>query len=242
MIPKIDLPTYDLTIPSNGKTITIRPFLVKEEKLLLIALETKEDSDIINTTKQIIRNCIIDGDVDIDKLPFFDVDYLFIALRAKSVGDSIEVKFTCNNYLGDGSVCGEVFPATIDIANCKVIKNESISPDVVINDKFRVKMKYPTYTVMKSIMDNDNILDKKIRIIAGSIDYIQEKDKIYSASKDVTKEELIAFIEGLTQEQFKRLETFVDNFPYFIVTSKQTCPKCGYDHELEYREFTSFFV
>lgn len=240
-LPSITLPTYELTIPSNGKKITIRPFLVKEEKLLLMALESQEDIDIINTTKQIIKNCIVDGDdVDIDKLPFFDVDYLFIALRAKSVGESIEVKFTCNNY-HNGNVCGEVFPANIDIANCKIIKNEKLDPSIPVNAQFKVKMKYPNYTVMKSIMDNDNVLNKKIRIIAGSIDYIQDRDKVYT-SKDVTKEELNAFVEGLTQEQYKRLEEWVDNFPYFVVTSQAKCPKCGYDHELEYREFTSFFV
>lgn len=240
MLPTIDVPTYELKIPSTGALIKIRPFLVKEEKLLLIALESKDDNEIINTTKQIIKNCIVEGDVNIDKLPFFDIDYLFIALRAKSVGESIDIKFTCNNFF-NGQKCGATFPAKIDVSNCKIVKDESLSPDVMINGQVKIKMKYPNYSTMKTIMDNDNNLNKKIKIIVGSIDYIQQKDQIHS-SKDLTKEEMTAFVEGLTQEQYKRLEQWVDNFPSFVVTTEAVCGKCGFHHHLEYKEFTSFFV
>lgn len=240
MLPRIEQPTYEIKIPSTGKPITIRPFLVKEEKLLLMALQSNDDRDIINTTKQVIRNCIIDDDIDVDKLPFFDIDYLFIALRAKSVGESIEIKFTCNNRV-DGERCGHVFPARIDVSNCKVIKDESISNEITLSGGMKIKMKYPSYAVMKTIMDDETVMNKKIRIVVGSIDYIQDKDKVYSA-KDVSKEELTTFVESLTQEQFKKLETFVDSFPSFVVTTEAKCDKCGFDHRLEYRDFSSFFV
>ena len=107
-LPKIDVPTYDVTLPSSGKEIRIRPFLVKEEKLLLMAVESKDSENIIKTTKQVINNCIVSGDIDLDKIPFFDVDYLFIALRAKSIGEKIEVNYRCNNNVG-GQPCNGVF-------------------------------------------------------------------------------------------------------------------------------------
>lgn len=240
MLPRIEQPTYEIKIPSTGKLITIRPFLVKEEKLLLMALQSNDERDIINTTKQVIRNCIIDDEVDVDKLPFFDIDYLFIALRAKSVGESIEIKFTCNNRV-EGERCGHVFPARIDVSNCKVIKDESISNEITLSGGMKVKMKYPSYAVMKTILDDEASMNKKIKIIVGSIDYIQDKDKVYSA-KDVSKDELTSFVEGLTQEQFRKLEVFVDSFPSFVVTTEAKCDKCGFDHRLEYRDFSSFFV
>lgn len=239
-LPKLDLPLHKLKIPSSGKEIIVRPFLVREEKLLLIAQESGIEADIINTTKQVINNCIVGDNVRIDTLPFFDVDYLFIALRAKSVGESIDIKYRCNNIVGEEE-CGNIFPAKIDISNCKVIKNESISNEINVSGTIKVKMKYPTYSIMKNIMDNDNIINKKIQVVVGSIDYIKEKEKIYGP-KDVTREELVQFIEGLTQEQFKKFEIFVDNFPTFVITSEAVCDKCGFKHHLEYKDFTSFFL
>jgi hypothetical protein len=241
MIPKIDLPIYELKLPSTGKAVKVRPFIVKEEKLLLIAAESNDNTEIIETTKQVINNCLVGDNVNIETLPFFDVDYLFIALRAKSVGEAIDIKFTCNNVLPDGNPCGANFPAKIDIANCKVIKNNSIKPEIYMPNDTMVKMKYPNYTTMKLIMGNSLIINKKINIIVGSIDLIKQKDKIYT-NKDLSKEELIQFVEGLTQEHFKKLEEFVDNFPSFVITTKAKCSKCQFKHELEYREFTSFFV
>jgi hypothetical protein len=239
-LPKIDLPLYDLKLPSSGKIVTVRPFLVKEEKLLLMAVESQDEREIINVTKQVINNCLINSDIDIDKLPFFDVDYLFIALRAKSVGEDIEVKFSCNNIHEDKR-CGFVFPAKIDISNCKIVKNDNIPSSINIGKGYIVKMKYPNYTTMRVLLEDGMDAEKKIYLIAECIDSIVTGDTVYT-TKDKTKEEMVEFVEGLTQQQFNLLETFVDNFPTFVVTSKAKCSKCGFDHELEYREFTSFFV
>lgn len=240
MLPVLDLPTYDLKIPSNSQYVKIRPFTVKEEKILLMAAESNDGNEVINTTRQIVKNCIVSEDVDIDKLPFFDVDYLFIALRAKSVGESIEVKFTCNNVV-DGNACKNIFPAKIDISNCKIIKNESVPKDIELGRGVRVKMKYPGYSIMKTLVETDRDIDKKVYIIANSIEQIQDKDKIYTL-KDITPDEMVKFVEGLTREQFDKLENFVNNFPTFVVTAEADCPKCGFHHNLEYKEFVSFFV
>lgn len=238
-LPKIDVPIYDVTLPSDGKTIKIRPFLVKEEKLLLMAVESKDNENIIKTTKQVINNCIVSGDVDVEKLPFFDIDYLFIALRAKSIGEKIEMSYTCNNTTPEGR-CGGVFQADIDVSKCKISKNENIGMDVKVSDKISIRMKYPTYSIMKAIMGNETILEKKIRVIMNCVDRILSGDKVYT-TKDFSKEELKAFIEDLTQDQYKHLEEFVDNLPSFYIESEAKCPKCGHVHTIKYTDFTSFF-
>lgn len=239
-LPKIDVPTYDIRLPSNDKTVKIRPFLVKEEKLLLMAVESKDNENIIKTTKQVINNCIVAGDVDVEKLPFFDVDYLFIALRAKSVGEKIEMSYTCNNTIPESGRCGGVFQADIDISHCRIDKNEDVSMDVNLSGTLFVKMKYPTYSIMKAITGNETILEKKISIIMSCVDRIVNGDKVYT-NKDFTKEELRGFIEDLTNEQYKKLEEFVDNLPTFYIESKGLCPKCQYEHNIKYTDFTRFF-
>lgn len=239
-IPEITLPTYKVKLPSSGKEVTIRPFTVKEEKLLLMALQSQDERDIINTTKQVITNCLVNGDIKVDSLPFFDVDYLFIALRGKSVGETVDVSFKCNNTV-DGNTCGNIFDTKIDIANVKMIKDDTIDPKIKVSPTILVKMRYPNYQDMKIIMDSDTELNKKIHMIVASIEYIQEKEKVYTL-KDMTRDELYKFVEGLTQDQFKKLEYFVDNLPTFVVTANAKCKKCGFNHSLEYNDFTSFFV
>jgi len=238
-LPKIDVPVYDITLPSNGNTIKIRPFLVKEEKLLLMAIESGDNENIIKTTKQVINNCIVSGDIDVEKMPFFDVDYLFIALRAKSIGEKIETSYICNNVV-DEQKCGGIFQTDIDISNCVIEKNNDITMDIVLSGNISMKMKYPTYSIMKMITGNESNFEKKIRIIASCVERIVNGDKIYS-SKDFTKEELIDFINGLTHEQYKKLETFVDNLPSFAIESGGVCPKCGFEHKVKYTDFTRFF-
>lgn len=238
-LPKIDVPIYDVSLPSNGKTIKIRPFLVKEEKLLLMAVESKDTENIIKTTKQVINNCIVVGDIDVEKLPFFDIDYLFIALRAKSIGEKIEMSYTCNNDTPQGK-CGGIFQADIDISNCIIDKNDDIKLDIKLTNTLTVRMKYPTYSIMKMITGNETVLDKKIRIICSCVERIVNGDKIYT-TKDFSKSELKAFVEGLIQEQYKKLEEFVDNLPTFYIASKSVCPKCQYEHNIKYTDFTRFF-
>lgn len=240
MIPENILPTYEVTLPSSGKRINVRPFIVGEEKLLFIALESNDDKEIIRTTQQVISSCILDKGVKLDDLPFFDLDYLFIFLRAKSVGETIPVKFTCNAMTSTGK-CGNIFDANIDALSYKLVKNDEIKPKIAITDNVTIVMKYPSYAAMKEIVEKETVLSKKIRLIAASIKCIQEGEKVLT-DKDYTKKELIGFIESLRQEQFKKLEQYVDNFPSFVFTSKAKCEKCGYDHSLEYTDFPSFFA
>jgi hypothetical protein len=241
MLPKIEYPTYELTIPSTGKTVMVRPFLVKEEKILLMAAASDDDMEIVNTTKQIIQNCILNNDVDVEKLPFFDIDYLFIALRAKSIGEKIDMRFTCNNVIGEQKeVCNHVFIAPVDIAKARIVKDDTISMTVPITDKITIKLKYPTYSVMRMIKDEDGTMERKIKVLINCIDQIVNRDIVTSA-KDYSKDELRTFIESFTEEQFTKLSEFVENFPSFVVDLDAECGKCGFNHHIEYTDYASFF-
>lgn len=240
MLPKIDLPTYELKLPSNGKEVRFRPFLVKEEKLLLMAAKSDDANEIIKTTKQVIGNCLLDSDINLDTLPFFDVDCLFIAMRAKSVGESIEVNYVCQSIGEDGLPCQSKFPVKIDVSNVQVEKNDSIKPEIRFNDNLIFYMKYPSYSIIKILNDNDDSFEKKTKIIMASIDKIFSKDQYYS-TKDFSTEELQNFIENLTQEQFDKLSEFTSNFPSFYVKAEGKCLKCGKDHDVRYKDFVRFF-
>lgn len=240
-LPTPPVPEYTLKIPSTGQPIKVRPFLVGEERLLLMALESDDPNTIIDTTKQIIKRCIIDEDVkiDVDKLPFFDVDYLFIALRAKSVGEDINITYTCNAD-HEGGRCNATFPAKIDISNVRIKKEEI--PDIVeVPGNIKIKLKYPNYSQVKAIYDGPDNISKKIKLIVASIEYVLNGSKMVTL-KDVTEAELTTFVESLTQESFRQLENWVDNFPSFVVESTATCSKCGTSYNLEYKDFDSFFV
>ena len=238
-LPKIDLPTYDLTVPSTGKTIKVRPFTVKEEKLLLMALESKSDSDIVSTIKQVINNCMLDGEIPVEKMPFFDIDYIFVFLRAKSIGETVQVKLTCNNIV-DGKECGNSFPAEMNISNVTLEKDEDINDDIRLTARSGVKMKYPDYSIMRHIESLPEI-EKKTEIIIASIDYIYDDKGMYKHT-DYTKDELKEFIEGLTEESYGKLENYIDNFPAVAAQLEAKCTKCGFEHKVRYTEFFDFFM
>lgn len=242
MIPiKIDLPTYDLRLPSNNKEIKVRPFLVKEEKLLLMAVESNDEDEIIKTTKQVIQNCILDNETDVDKLPFFDIDYLIIALRGKSLGENVEIRFTCQNVLEESQQkCNTVFYADVDIAKAEVDYKQKVDFNIDLGNRLTIKMKYPTYSIMKSLDKNENELERKLKIIISCIEMIVQGDNVYSY-KDYSRDELKEFVENLTQEQFSKLEKFVDNFPGFVVRLQAMCPGCQFQHNIEYKDFQDFF-
>lgn len=243
-LPIVTTPTFEIKVPSTGKTIKVRPFLVKEEKILLIAAESKSKEDIIESTKEVIKNCILEGDFNVDTAPFFDLDYLFIALRAKSIGETVKLNFICKNIVDTNNTnnnieCNGEFQVNLDITNCEV-ENTTNNKKISLTDDIAIKMKYPTYTIMKRVYEQLNDIEKKIRLIASCIDFIQEKDQVNSA-KDYSTDELINFVENLTEENFRKLETFVDNLPSFFVSGNGKCKKCGFEHTVRYKNFESFF-
>jgi len=239
MLPQLTTPIYDLTLPSNGKEIRVRPFLVKEEKLLLMAAQSKDTVDIINATKQVISNCILDEGVSINDMPFFDVDYLFLTLRAKSISENIDINFSCNNIF-EGKKCGAIFPVTLDISKSSITKNENIKDEIWLSEKFGIKMKYPKYSEMKKIVSDESQLDKRIRIIQACIDYMFDDKQTYP-SKEMSKEDMDKFIDELTTSQLDKLGNWVDALPELEIKVQKQCPTCGFNHNISYKEFTSFF-
>jgi len=237
MLPQIMTPTFEVKIPSTKKTIKFRPFLVKEEKLLLMAAASTDPKEIINTTLQVIKNCVIETQVDIDKLTFFEIDYLFILLRAKSIGEKVDMNFLCKNKVGEDQ-CNTVFPVELDLLNTIITKvNSSDKP--WITPTVGVQLRYPSYIEMKST-EHLNALERKLVIIKASIESLFDKENVQFV-KDLPDGELDTFIDNLTKSQFDVLEKWVDNFPTFQIEQKQACPKCGFVHEIKYKDFTSFF-
>lgn len=240
MIPKLTVPTYEVTLPSSGKKINIRPFLVKEEKILLMAIESNDNEEIIKTTIDIIQGCILTKGIKVESLPFFDVDYLFIALRAKSVGESIDVKFHCNTINENKLICGNEFKSSIDISNCTIRKNDAIGTSIDLGQGLTVTLHYPTYAEMKRA--NANIEDRAFdtALLSSCIDMMVQGEKVYTRKDFET--EIGEFLGGLTKDQYSRLVKWVDNLPTFYVKAEAKCEKCGFDHKIEYEEFESFFA
>lgn len=233
-LPTIEYPIIDLPIPSKGIKVKARPFTVKEEKLLLIAATGKDQSEIIRTTYQVINNCLIDK-IDVEELPFFDIDLMFITLRSKSISEKIEMEFRCRNKKEDGNNCGAVFPVELDLSET-TLSGALTDGKIELSSKLGVKLKYPSYATMKRA----TTLNEEIELILASIEYIYTDTEIYS-SKDYTKEQYKDFLEKLTGDQYNKLSDWVSNFPTFQIRTEAVCPSCGFNHKIKYSDFTSFF-
>ena len=237
-LPIPTVPIHTLRLPS-GKEVRVRPFLVKEEKLLLMAAQTKDANELVQAVERAVTDCLIDKDVKFDKLSFFDVDYLMVALRAKSIAPTIDVQFRCRSVTDEGE-CGHIFTVPLDIANSQLVK-EDISDKIALDDKMGMKLKYPKYGEMKRAMMNENEMDRKIRLFYNCTDYIYNGDEIHSM-KDYSLEQFSAFVDALTDENFKKLEYWTDHLPRYVVYADQTCPKCGTHHHLHYEDMNAFFL
>jgi len=215
-LPTIATPTFELTLPSNGKKIKYRPFLVKEEKILILAIESNSMSDISRAIKDVLKNCILTKGVKIDDLPTFDIEYVFLNIRARSVGESIDLLVTCPDD-GETKVQTKIY-----IDEIEVKKTEGHDRDIKLDDTYTMRLKYPSLD--QFIDDNFNFevdKDTSFEIIASCIDMVFSDDEAWE-SKDCTKKELVGFIERLNSNQFSYIERFFD-----------TMPKLSHDIEVE---------
>ena len=238
-LPENVTPIYELTQPSTGNRIKYKPFLVKQEKILLMAINSGEESDIIDAALQMIKECLIPV-LDLETLPMYDVEYFFICMRAKSIGDSIEQEFTCNNIVGE-IACGnkmnvKITSDEVRLVNEDVLKNNTI----MLTDDMGVKMKSPPYSILKKLNSADSEGASSTVFLMNCIDIIFDKDQIYPV-KNNTKEELSHFIDGLTKQQFDKLQVYVDSLPYLAIEKNIQCPKCGFDHKIKIKEPMDFF-
>ena len=235
-LPKIATPTYELVLPSSGKKIKYRPFLVKEEKILILALESEDTKQITNAIKTILKSCISTR-IKIDELPTFDIEYIFLNIRGKSVGESIEVLVTCPD---DGETQVE---QKIYIDEIQVEKDEKHSPDIKLDHSLTLRMKYPSLNEFVQNNFNpsdDNTLEASMDIIASCIDVVYSEDESWAAA-DCTKKELSEWLETLNTNQFKEVETFFETMPKLTHKVMVTNPNTKVESEVIMEGLTSFF-
>ena len=237
-LPKIATPTYDLELPSSGESIQYRPFLVKEEKVLVIALESEDTKQITTAIKSVIKNCILTKGIKVEALPTFDIEYLFLNIRGKSVGEELEVNVVCPDD-GETSVLVE-----INLDDIKVQKNDDHTNKVKLDGSIMMEMKYPSLDqFIKNNFDfeDKNAMDQSFDLIASCIDKIYTEDEVW-ASADCTKKEVTEFLESMNSTQFKEIEKFFETMPRLSHTITVKNPKTKKNNEVVLEGLASFFA
>ena len=239
-LPTIATPKFELELPSNGQTIEYRPFLVKEEKILILALESGNQNTITKAVKDVLRNCIVTKGVRVDKLPTFDIEYLFLNVRAKSIGESVDIIVTCPD---DGKT---QVKTTVNLDEIRVEKNNNHNNEIDLGEGLTMKMKYPSLEqFVETNFDvqgsDDENFKKSMGLIASCIDTVYNDDEAWDAS-DCTKKELIDFIEQLNTKQFKEVEKFFETIPKLTYTAKITNPETKVESDVVIEGLASFFA
>ena len=239
-LPKISTPTYELELPSTGKKIKYRPFLVKEEKILILALESENIKQITTSIKSILKECIQTRGVKIDSLPIFDIEYLFLNVRGKSVSEALDLVVTCPD---DNKT---TVPVKIYIDEIKVVKSPDHNNDIKLDDKLTLRLKYPSLDeFIKSNFDftsrDEGALEQSFEIIATCIDQVYNEEESWAAS-DCTKKELLEWVETLNTNQFKLIESFFTTMPKLSHTLKVKNPKTKVENDVTLEGLSSFFA
>ena len=236
-LPKIATPTYELELPSTGQTIQYRPFLVKEEKLLVLALEGEDVKEITTAIKNVIKSCIQTKGIKVDTLPTFDIEYLFLNIRGKSVGEDLEVKLLCPDD-------NETYvPVKVLIDDIKVVKSDEHTNKIKLDSNLMMEMKYPSLAeFIKNNFDfgQDASMDQSFDLIASCIDKIYNEEEVWAAA-DCTKKEITSFLDQMNSSQFKEIETFFETMPKLSHTVKLKNPKTKVESEVVLEGLSSFF-
>ena len=244
MLPKIDVPIYNVKLLSTGKSLRFRPFTVKEEKLFLMANEGEDLTTVVDTIKQILNNCILD-EFDIDSLPLFDIEHLFLNIRARSIGEVVNLKYKCNNDILDEETkeekkCNNVVQIDLNVLDIHPEKQEGHTNKIQITEKLGIVMKYPNFETLKKFKDVSEA-DSIIKMTVNCIDYVYDADKIYYA-KDSQEEDLIEFIESMQSKDLEKIKNFFDTMPKIRKDVDFKCNKCGHEEKIEVEGIQNFFV
>jgi len=234
-LPKLNVPKYKLKLPSDNRTVNYRPFLVKEEKLLLLATETGSQEDIVEAIKRIIVDCT---DIhDIDNLPTFDIEYVFLQIRTKSVGESVEVQVTCPD---DEET---VVPVKIPMNEIKVKKDKKHKKEIKLGTDIILTMNYPSLDtfVKMNFQDDEPTVDAVFEMAAGCVKQIADAEQVYDAM-DTPKEELIEFFDQLSSKQFQEVQDFFDTMPKLSHVVKVTNPKTKKESDVTLEGLSAFFA
>ena len=236
-LPKIATPTYELELPSSGETIKYRPFLVKEEKVLVIALETEDNKQITNAIKAVLKSCVLTKGLKVEKLPTFDIEYLFLNIRGKSVGEEIEVNIICPD---DEKT---QVPVVIDLDAIEIQKNDEHTNKIKVDENIMMEMSYPSldqFIKNNFEFDEKNAMAQSFELIATCIDKIYTEEEVWSAA-DCTKKEMNEFLESMNSTQFKEIEKFFETMPKLSHTVEVTNPKTKKKSEVVLEGLASFF-
>ena len=237
-LPKITTPTYELELPSTGQTVKYRPFLVKEEKVLVIALESEDNKQITTAIKAVLKSCVQTKGIKVEALPTFDIEYLFLNIRGKSVGETIEVNITCPD---DGKT---TVPMTIELDDIQIQRTEGHTNKIKIDSNIMMELKYPSLDeFIKNNFDfNDkNAMEQSFDLIASCIDKIYTEDEVWVAA-DCTKKEMREFLESMNSTQFKDIEKFFDTMPKLSHTINVKNPETKVESEVVLEGLSSFFA
>lgn len=233
-LPKIEVPNYKTKIISIPEAITYRPFLVKEEKILLTALAGEDENEIVNSIRQIVQNCIIKPEVNVDLLPMFDLEYLFITLRSKSIGSISEIGLGCPE-------CEEQNTFEINLDEITIFEDPDHATDIeLVENVIGVVMKYPTVELLAESENEDNV-EELYSVIANCIDLVYTQEEEFKMD-DYSAQEQADFFESLTQEHFLKIQTFFNTIPYTYYNLKYECEHCDYKGDMELRGINNFFT
>ena len=235
-LPKLSVPTYELEVPSTGKTIKYRPFLVKEEKILLLAMETEDESQMANAVKTILKNCIQTPRFKLESLALFDIEYIFLNIRGKSVGESVDLSVTCPD---DGTTTVDI---SIDLDDIKVQKSDEHTNILKMNDDVSVVMKYPSMDlfIKNNMKDSGSDVDDVFEIASLCIEQIVDGEEVYEASNS-SKKEIMEFLEGMDTKQFLLVQKFFETMPKLSHSVEVTNPNTGVTSAVVIEGLSSFF-
>lgn len=232
-LPVMSSVVYNTIIPSTKKAIKFKPFVVRQQKALLIAQQSEDATIMVDTLKSVIKDCVLD-DIDVELLAIFDIEYLFLQIRAKSVGEIVELLFTC-------SACNEQTKISFNLIDMNVITPEGHNKKIDLGNNVGIVMKYPDISILKQVEKFDeNDVNTVFDIILTCIDYIYDETQVYHA-KEYTKEELSTFIESLSSTQFANIQKFFDTMPKLLQKVVYDCPKCGQHHDQVLEGINNFF-
>lgn len=252
-LPKSEVPQYELVIPSSGQRVQYRPFLVKEEKILLLALRGEDQSQIITAMETIVQNCIM-SPVDVAKLAMFDIEYIFLKIRSKSVGEKIQLNYICRNEkdvekrdpdtglpVTVKQACGTTVPVELDIDSVKVKTVDGHTNKIDFGNGIGVVMKYPNIDMVRKMVNEKRDLDD----VANTLDIIAMcMESVYTPdvqTSEFTMAEAVEWLEGLTQQQFAKIQNFFDTIPHLKEVLLFKCPTCGHEQEIVLEGIQSFF-
>lgn len=234
MLPKIDSPVYSTKIQSTGESVRVRPYTVKQEKILLIALESKDVDQIIEAILTVIQDCVLD-DINVRKLPSFDVEGLFVAIRARSVGEKVKLRIKCEK-------CNAPNDTEHDLTDFELSHKPAEEFKVEISPTIGFATRYPSMSDIKGILDEDkSAIEQVIKVAAKCIDYVYDETQIYKSS-ETTEEEMVSFIESLSGDQFNKLREFVDNVPKITKTIQFNCTGCKEHNRIKLEGLQGFFT